>query len=133
MKSISKFAILLLLSLLTPTVSFSQDTYPKIVNDTLILLTSSQLKHTNLIFAEHKMLLNKVDLLESQIWQYKKLVSNYEYNDSLLSCIINTDREYFNSKINILNSEIKKSKKQNLIYKSGCVGFIGLLIYCLFK
>ena len=126
MRSISKFTIALLLSLLIPTVSFSQDIYPRTVNDTLILLTSSQLKHTNIIFAEHKMLLEKVDLLESQTQQYKLLIRNYEQSDSLNSELLESNKNYYLSKISALNDSLKKETKKRKLSQLG-MGGIGIL------
>lgn len=131
MRSISKFTITLLLSLLIPTVSFSQDTYPKIVNDTLILLTSKQLKHTNLIFAEHNMLLKKTDLLESQTQQYKKLIRNYEYNDSLHLELLESNKTYYLSRISVLNDSLKKETKKRKLSQFGMFGIGGLAILAL--
>lgn len=131
MRSISKFTITLLLSLLIPTVSFSQDTYPKIVNDTLILLTSKQLKHTNLIFAEHNMLLEKTDLLESQTQQYKELIRNYEYNDSLHLELLESNKTYYLSRISALNDSLKKETKKRKLSQFGMFGIGGLAILAL--
>ena len=124
MKSILKFVIALLLSLSIPTVSFSQTTYPRIVNDSLILLTSSQLKHTNLIFAEHQMLLKQVDLLESQNRQYRMLVSNYEKQDSLQAGIIEANKELYTSTINRLNNDLKEETRKRKLTQIGWGGTV---------
>lgn len=131
MRSILKYVIALFISLSIPTASFSQTTYPRIVNDTLILFTSNQLKHTNLIFAEHKMLLKKVDLLESQTRQYKELVKNYERNDSLHESIIVTNKEYYCGLIDNLNVQLKKEKKKTLL--TGLLGGVAILTVILIK
>jgi hypothetical protein len=120
--------IALLLSLLTTTVSFSQTTYPQIVNDTLILLTSDQLKHTNLIFAEHKMLLEKTDLLESQTQQYKKLIANYEYNDSVNSELLEVNKKLYIKRIDALNDSLKKETKKRKLSQLGMFGAIGIAL-----
>lgn len=131
MKNISKFTIALLISLWIPTVCFSQDTYPKTVNDTLILLTSKQLKHTNLIFAEHNMLLKKVDLLESQTRQYKKLIRNYEQNDSLHSELLESNKIYYLNKLNALDKELKRETRKKKAYKIGMVGSIVAAVFAI--
>lgn len=128
MKNIYKFASILLLSLLTPTVCSSQTTYPTIVNDSLILLTSSQLKHTNLIFAEHQMLLKKVDLLESQTQQYKLLVSNYEENDSVNKRLLEVQKEYYIGRLSSLKENLYNETKKKSLYKYGMFGTIGAAI-----
>jgi hypothetical protein len=131
MKSISKLTIALLFSLLIPTASSSQTIYPKIVNDSLILLTSSQLKHTNLIFAEHHMLLEKVDLLESQTQHYKKLIRNYEQNDSLNLEVVETQKVYYLEKLASFNEELKKETKKRKVYQAGLIGTVGAAILAL--
>ena len=125
MKSIYKFVSTLLLSLLIPTVCSSQTTYPVIVNDSLILLTSSQLKHTNLIFAEHQMLLKRVDLLESQTQQYKLLVSNYEENDSVNKRLLEVQKDYYIGRLSSLKENLYNETKKKSLYKYGMFGTIG--------
>ena len=125
MKSIYKFVSTLLLSLLIPTVCSSQTTYPVIVNDSLILLTSSQLKHTNLIFAEHQMLLKRVDLLESQTQQYKLLVSNYEENDSVNKRLLEVQKAYYIGRLSSLKENLYNETKKKSLYKYGMFGTIG--------
>ena len=102
-----------------------------IVNDSLILLTSNQLKHTNLIFAEHEMLLKKVDLLESQTQHYKELIKNYDYNDSLSSELLEANKIYYLGKIATINETIKKEKKKRKIYQLGTFGSISIAILAL--
>lgn len=131
MKSISKLTIALLFSLLIPTVSSSQTIYPKIVNDSLILLTSSQLKHTNLIFAEHQMLLKKVDLLESQTQQFKKLITNYEQSDSLHQEVVSTQKSYYIKKLASVNKDLKKETKKRKSYQAGFYGTLVAAILAL--
>lgn len=96
-----KISLLLLISLLTAISCFSQDIYPKKLNDSLVVITANQLKQTNLIFLEHgklskenKMLYNKVALLDS-------LNNNYVKIDSINNITIN----------NLKQELSKKSKK----------------------
>ena len=133
MKSILKYVTALFISLSIPTVSFSQTTYPRIVNDTLILFTSNQLKHTNLIFAEHEMLLKKVDLLESQTRHYRELVRNYERNDTLQEGVIAANKEYYSQVVDQLNNKLKKQKRKTLLTNLGSAGIATLLSIILIK
>lgn len=133
MKSIYKFATILLFSLLTPTVCFSQTTYPTIVNDSLILLTSNQLKQTNLIFAEHNMLLKKVDLLESQTQQYKLLVDNCEKKDSLNKSLLENQKSYYIGRLSSLKETLFNESRKKSLYKYGmfgtiCVALLAIII-----
>ena len=71
-----KLTILLLINLLIPILSFSQTIYPKIAEDSTIVISPIQLKQTNLIFSEHsKLLLENIN--------YKNLITNYQKIDSV--------------------------------------------------
>ncbi len=74
------------------------------------------------------MLLDKVDLLESQTRQYKVLISNYEKSDTLKEGIIAANKEYYNSVINSLNDKLKTETKKRRIYQLGTFGTIGVAI-----
>lgn len=70
---------------MTKTLCFSQIIYPKTIinqNDTLVLITPLQLKHTNLIFVEHNALKLKVDVLTSIVEDYTYIIAN---NNIILS------------------------------------------------
>lgn len=71
-KFIKKRLVLLLIILLMTTTSFSSTISNKIEKDTIVSITSSQLKETNLIFAEHHKLLIENQLLSEQINNYKE-------------------------------------------------------------
>ena len=74
--NIERIALILLLSLFTRTWSFSQTTYPQIVNDSLVIITAEQLKATNLVFLEHSTLKSINAQLESQLQDCKALYDN---------------------------------------------------------
>lgn len=74
------------------------------------------------------MLLDKVDLLESQTRQYKVLISNYEKSDTLKEGIIAANKEYYNSVINSLNDKLKAETKKRRLYQLGTFGTIGVAI-----
>ena len=102
-------------------VCFSQTTYPKILNDSLIVITPLQLKQTNLIFLEHNRLqLEKVQT-DIQINAYNKLINNYEYSDSIknnkISLLSNTVEEYNNTIIN-QNKQLFKLNNKTKIYNN---------------
>ena len=97
--------IVLLLSLLIPIVSYSQDTYP-IIKDSLVIITPQQLKITNLIFNEHAALKEKVPLLNLQIEALEKANRNYAVQDSIRTEEINL---YENS----YKDAYKRNKKLN--------------------
>lgn len=116
-------------------VCFSQTTYPKILNDSLIVITPLQLKQTNLIFLEHNRLqLEKVQT-DIQINAYNKLINNYEYSDSIknnkISLLSNTVEEYNNTIIN-QNKQLSKLHNKNKIFTICGVAIcasLGLLLF----
>lgn len=105
--------ILLVLSLLTAIASFTQTTYPKNLNDSLVIITAEQLKQTNLIFAEHDYLTNENVLLKNKIGLQDSLIYNYSQIDSIQkNNIIKLTEE-----VDFANNEVNKLKKQFKIYK----------------
>lgn len=105
--------ILLVLSLLTAIASFTQTTYPKNLNDSLVVITAEQLKQTNLIFIEHDHLTKENVLLKSKISLQDSLIYNYSQIDSIQknNIIKLTDQ------VNFANSKINRLEKQFKIYK----------------
>lgn len=105
--------ILLVLSLLTAIASFTQTTYPKNLNDSLVVITAEQLKQTNLIFIEHDHLTKENVLLKSKISLQDSLIYNYSQIDSIQknNIIKLTDQ------VDFVNSKINRLEKQFKIYK----------------
>lgn len=120
-----KNIILLLLSLSIATFCFSQNTYPKSLNDSLVIITTEQLKQTNLIFLEK----NKLELQNSeykkQIDTYKTLINNYSKTDSLrLETIDLLNNEIANCEEIIIdrNNQIYKLENKNKLWKGLTIG-----------
>lgn len=91
--------------------------------DSTLLITSKELKEINIIFSEHKKLLNENQLLYKQIEEYKLSNSTLEKLDSIKTINIQS-----------LNKEIDKKKKNLLVWKIGGISVSTiLLILCLFK
>ena len=108
MKSIiKKLSVLLIAIILTTTTSFSSTILNGIENDSTIILTPSQLKETNLIFAEHRKLLIENRLLKDQVNNYKEDNNLLIKADSLRVSQINLYKDWNNS----LNKSLK-----NIIY-----------------
>ena len=105
--------ILLVLSLLTAIASFTQTTYPKNLNDSLVIITAEQLKQTNLIFAEHDYLTKENVLLKNKISLQDSLIYNYSQIDSIQKNNIVKLTE----KVDFANNKINKLEKQFKIYK----------------
>lgn len=119
------------------TLCFSQTIYPRIVSDSLVLITSSQLKQTNLIFAEHQKLKSmnvqldaKFDLQEeiSSIFNQSTMIKDLQIanleaiNDINKSTLLNINKE--------LN---QYKKKQKLLVIGGCTISASLALLLLFK
>ena len=107
----------------------SQTTYPRILSDSTVIISHKQLKQTNLIFLEHqkyKLINNELD---SQIINYKKLVNNYELQDS----VYNAKISYLNDELNTNSNKIHKQSTTIKIYRYLCIGLVGGLIFCLWK
>jgi len=77
------------------------------------------------------MLLKKTDLLESQTQQYKELIRNYEYNDSLHLELLESNKTYYLSRISALNDSLKKETKKRKLSQFGMFGIGGLAILAL--
>lgn len=125
-----KFGILLLINLLIPIAvssqTISKNTYPKILGDSIVLITPEQLKETNLIFNEHNLLKTKVPLLERKIQVLTEINDNHSKIDSLRVQEIN---QY---KANV--DKLKKSIKiKNTLITGISSGFVVSLLLLLFK
>ena len=103
----------------------SQNTFPKLTNDSLIVITPQQLKATNLIFLEHKKLKLEVPELRMQINSYESLIKSYEQSDSIQNA--KTERLLLhaeNSEQVMQNQlrEINKLESKNKIFKGLTIG-----------
>lgn len=125
-----KLGILLLINLSIPIAvssqTISKNTYPKILGDSIVLITPEQLKETNLIFNEHNLLKTKVPLLERKIQVLTEINDNHSKIDSLRVQEIN---QY---KANV--DKLKKSIKiKNTLITGISSGFVVSLLLLLFK
>lgn len=135
-----RIVILLLVSLLQMTVTFSQNiSYPRQINDSIVEITAEQLKQTNLIFIEHKSLKSENKELNFQINKYKDLVHNYNQQDSINRIKIQdlaNYSEFANKQLTIKDKEITKLKKVKNNYKIFTIcgisvsALLGILFFC---
>ena len=105
--------------------SFSQNTYPKLTSDSLIVITPQQLKATNLIFLEHKKLKLEVPELNKQIVSYESLINSYAKSDSLKNSQIDELTNYMEVSEQVRENqlrEINKLKSKNQLYKGLSIG-----------
>lgn len=103
----------------------SQNTYPKLVNDSLIVITPQQLKATNLIFLEHKKLKLELPELNKQIVTYESLIKSYAATDSIRG--IEVKRLMLHAQVSeqVMQSqlrEINKLESRKRLYKGLTIG-----------
>lgn len=108
-----------------------------IKNDSIVLVTPSQLKYANLLFIEHKRFLEENKLLNQQILNYRTKIDYMIKTDSLrISQIDNYQRMNREStnKIKELNSDLKKKQKILTGWKIGGITVsAGLILSLLLK
>ena len=124
-----RIVLLLCINLLTAIVCSSQTIYPQIASDSTVIISHKQLKQTNLIFLEHKKFKEVNEELNNQIINYKKLVDNYELQDSLYRERVS----YLDNELKISNDKVHKNSTTIKVYRFLCIGLIGGLIICLVK
>lgn len=105
----------------------SENTYPIILNDSLVVITPQQLKQTNLIFLEH----NKLRLENIQLYKQVDCMENIIINNneqlSIQEHSINTAvKELDNATELILhqNKELAKYKSKTKVFKGLTIGGI---------
>lgn len=124
-----KSLLILLISLFGMMLSFSQTTYPKLTQDSLIVITPTQLKQTNLIFLEHNKFSKEIPLLKTQISNLEEIIKNTEAADSLkasqLSLCLNQINKDKNT-IEDLNLTLEKTKSKNKKLLKWTIGGFGV-------
>ena len=132
-----RITLLLLITLLVKIMCFSSNTSRVIRQDSTVLITSDQLKYANLIFVEHKKLLEENRLLYQQIKNYKAKTNNLLKTDSLrveqIANYQHINEEYI-LQIDNLNKAIKKKDRTVTCWKIGGITVsIGLVLFLLLK
>lgn len=118
----------------------SQNIYPKLVNDSLIVITPKQLKSTNLIFLEHKKLkLEKVELIK-QVDSYALLTANLAKADSLRKLQLERANMHIKLQDTVIQTQqeqlrkiTKKNKRLTTLSTSLGVVTVGVIMALLFK
>ena len=132
-----RITLLLLITLLVKIMCFSSNTSRVIRQDSTVLITSDQLKYTNLIFVEHKKLLEENRLLYQQVKNYKAKTNILLKTDSLrveqIANYQHINEEYI-LQIDNLNKAIKKKDRTVTCWKIGGITVsIGLVLFLLLK
>lgn len=129
-----KSLLILLISLLPTMWCSSQNTYPKLVNDSLVVITPQQLKATNLIFLEHKKFKLEIPELKKQITSYESLINSYERNDSVKNAQINRLMLHAQASEQVMQNqlrEINKLESKKKLYKGLTVGGVTVSVVLL--
>lgn len=122
-----KILMSLLIMMWIPITCFSQNTWNQ---DSVVTITSKQLKEANLIFIEHKKLLKENDLLYKQIDNYRKDSCLLIQLDSINNVKINDYKDLVSKQEKCISSLEKKLSKSNK--RSIWTGISGLVIGLLF-
>ena len=118
----------------------SQNMYPKLVDDSLVVITPQQLKASNLIFLEHKKLKLERFELNKQLTSYELLTANYAKTDSIrLQQLARAELQMqrYDEAISKQQEQIAKMNKKNKRLTTLSIGgfaiSIGLLLALLIK
>lgn len=132
-----RIVILFLAILLVRITCFSSTTSEVTRQDSIVSITSDQLKYANLIFVEHKKLLEENDLLTQQVQNYQTKTDLLLRTDSLrVSQITNYQHinEAYATQIEDLNKAIKKRDRAVTCWKIGGITVsVGLVLFLLLK
>lgn len=132
-----RIVLLFLAILLVRITCFSSTTSEVTRQDSIVSITSDQLKYTNLIFVEHKRLLEENDLLIQQVQNYQTKTDLLLRTDSLrVSQIMNYQyiNEAYATQIEDLNKAIKKRDRAVTCWKIGGITVsVGLVLFLLLK
>ncbi len=112
----------------------SQNTYPKLVNDSLVVITPQQLKATNLIFLEHKKFKLEIPELKKQLTSYESLINSYERTDSVRNAQINRLMLHAQASEQVIQSQLKeidKLESKKKLYKGLTVGGVTVSVILL--
>lgn len=118
----------------------SQNMYPKLVDDSLVVITPQQLKASNLIFLEHKKFKLERFELNKQLTSYELLTANYAKTDSIrLQQLARAElqMQMYDEAISKQREQIAKMNKKNKRLTTLSIGgfaiSIGLLLALLIK
>ena len=126
-----RIATLLLIIILATITCFSSNTLIITPQDSIVSITAKQLKYTNLIFIEHKKLLEENSLLYKQINNYQLEVKTLEQIDSIRKSQIINERILYENQIKDLTS--KKNKTITLWKIGGITVSASLVLLLLLK
>lgn len=118
-------------------IGFSSNTLILTESDSIVSITTSDLKYANLIFVEHNKLLRENNLFKNQLENYKILNNHLEQVDSLRQQQIGEYQGLNQSyilQIENLNKDIQNKNRAILGWKIGSITVsAGLVLFLLLK
>lgn len=112
----------------------SQNTFPKLTNDSLIVITPQQLKATNLIFLEHEKLRLQVPRLDTIILTYEEMIKSYERSIQLQNTKVielSSYAEEANRTINSQTDRINKLDRKVRVFRGLTIGGVSVSVLLL--
>lgn len=129
-----RIVILLSIIMLTKIICFSQDILRETNQDSIVSITSKQLKYANLIFVEHEKLINENSLLNSTISNLEGKIKTSEKLDSIRIKQNEELEKSYSLQIKDLNNNISKKNRYITGLKIGCITLsVSTLLLILFK
>lgn len=132
-----RIVMIFLIILLMRITCFSAITSEEITQDSIVSITSSQLKSANLIFVEHDKLLKENNLLSQQVYNYQIKTNLLSKTDSLrLEQLANYEalNSSYAKQVDDLNNTIKKKDRSILYLEIGGITIgVGLILFLLLK
>ena len=129
-RATKRLLVTLLITLLATTTSSSSTISSGIEKDSTVSITSTQLKETNLIFAEHHKLLIENQLLSEQLNNYKEDNKLLIRADSVRQAQIKAYKDWNKS----LTKDLNKKNRTLFFWKiGGIIVSSGLLVLLLVK
>lgn len=132
-----RIVILFLITLLARIMCFSSTISEVTEQDSIVSITSEQLKYANLIFVEHKKLLEENDLLNQQVHNYEVKVDYMQQTDSLRQEQIENYQSInsaYLAQVEDLNKAIKRKNREITCWKIGGITVsVGLLLFLLLR
>lgn len=116
--------------MMLPKISFSST--PISTNtDSVVQITSEQLKYANLIFVEHKKLKTENQLLYNQLENYNSKIFYLEQQDTIRQQQMYVLDNSYKQQLSNLNKDLNKKDSQILYWKIGGIAISATLVLLL--
>ena len=132
-KHINKIIIIFTINLLIPITSFSKDILShNEKEDSLITITESELKEVNIIFLDHRRLLDENKILNNQILKLEDVIFGYNQIDSLRKIeqeVLNNVIKEQNIPRSLILKILQRSKPVKILHMLIIVNYLLVLRY----